>query len=163
MKKLNKLFVWVALGFMAVLPLLYGDYDSKEYPELNRAMGVVRYMSAERQLRRSSFYSVYPEGSPKQFVKWMFSPLGASFWPPAEGELEFSSDELKMMKNARIPILPEGVSLIAEKVDVGKGRQVVVRGEDQRQKLVVEAYLDPQVDSVLVAEWEFPLGGRKVD
>lgn len=55
MKHFEKLYVWAALGIIVVLPFLYMDYGSKEYPELNKAIRVVRYMSAERQLQRSAF------------------------------------------------------------------------------------------------------------
>jgi len=74
MKHFEKLYVWAALGIIVVLPFLYMDYGSKEYPELNKAICVVRYMSAERQLQRSAFRFTYPEGRPEQFVEWMFSP-----------------------------------------------------------------------------------------
>ncbi len=44
MKHFEKLYVWAALGIIVVLPFLYMDYGSKEYPELNKAIRVVRYM-----------------------------------------------------------------------------------------------------------------------
>ena len=39
-----------------------------------------------------------------------------------------------------------------------RGQQVVVRGDDERQMMVVEGYLDPQETPVLAKEWRFPLG-----
>ena len=85
MKHFEKLYVWAALGIIVVLPFLYMDYGSKEYPELNKAIRVVRYMSAERQLQRSAFRFTYTEGRPEQFVEWMFSPIGSAIWPPVAG------------------------------------------------------------------------------
>ena len=161
MKHFKKLCIGVALSFVAVLPFLYRDYGSSEYPELNQAIRVVRYISAERQLRSSTFRVVYPEGGPKQFVKWIFSPMGSALWPPTEGGLEFSAEELKMLQKTGIPVLPSGVSLMPEKVDAEGGRQLVMRGDDERQVLIVEGYLDPQATSVLVKEWQFPLGDTK--
>ncbi len=163
MKHFKKLTIWVALGFVAVLPFLYLDYGSSVYPELNQAIRVVRYISAERQLQSSAFRVVYPEGGPKQFVKWIFSPMGSALWPPTEGGLEFSVEELKMLQKTGTPVLPSGVFLMPEKVDVERGRQLVVRGDDERQVLIVEGYLDPHATSVLVKEWRFPLRGDKVN
>jgi len=159
MKHFNKLYVWAALGIMVVLPLLYMDYGPKEYPELNRAINVVRYMSADRQLKRTAFRLAYPEGTPEQFVKWMFSPMGSAVWPPFEGGGEFSQEEQKMLKQAGTPFFPSGVSVVAGILDVDRGQQVVVRGDDARQMLVVTGYLDPKSPPVLVKEW--PLHGQK--
>mgnify|MGYP001024804047 CR=1 FL=1 len=158
MKHFEKLYVWAALGIIVVLPFLYMDYGSKEYPELNKAIRVVRYMSAERQLQRSAFRFTYPEGRPEQFVEWMFSPIGSAIWPPVAGGGEFSQEEEKMIQKTGIPFLPSGVSLVSNKPDMDRGQQVVVRGDDERQMMVVEGYLDPQETPVLAKEWRFPLG-----
>lgn len=163
MRHFDKLYVWAVLGIVVVLPLLYMDHSPKEHPQLNQAVRVVRYMSAERQLQRSAFRSAYPEGRPEQFVKWIFSPMGSALWPPREGGGEFSREEQKMLKKTGIPFLPVNVALVAEQLDEERGQQVVVRGDDERQILVVEGYLDPQSDPVLVKEWRFPLGGQKAD
>jgi len=163
MKHFGKLYVWVALGIMMVLPLLYMDYGSKEYPELNKAIRVVRYMSAEHQLQRSAFTYIHPEGRPEQFVAWVFSPIGSAIWPPVEGGGEFSREEEKMIQKTGMPFLPSGVSLVPDKPDMDKGQQVVVRGDDERQMMIVEGYLDPQDAPVLVKEWRFSLGGNKAD
>lgn len=156
MKHFDKLYVWAALGIMVILPLLYMDYGPKEHPELNRAINVVRYMSADRQLKRTAFRLAYPEGTPGQFVKWMFSPMGSAVWPPFEGGGEFSQEEQRMLKKTGIPFLPSGVSMVARNPDMGRGRQVVVRGDDERQILVVEGYHDPEVPPALIMEWPFP-------
>jgi len=126
MKHFEKLYVWAALGIIVVLPFLYMDYGSKEYPELNKAIRVVRYMSAERQLQRSAFRFTYPEGRPEQFVEWMFSPIGSAIWPPVAGGGEFSQEEEKMIQKTGSPFLPSGVSLVSNKPDMDRGQQVVV-------------------------------------
>ena len=156
MRSFNKLYVWVALGIVIVLPLLYMDPSPKENPELNRAINVVRYMSADRQLKRTAFLMANPNASPEQFVNWMFSPMGAAVWPPFEKGGEFSQEEEKMIKKTGIPFFPAGVALVAITPDRSMGRQVVVRGDDERQMLVVEGYLDPKVPAVVVKEWMFP-------
>lgn len=155
MRRFDKLYVWAALGILLVLPLLYLDYGPKEHPELNRAISAVRYMSAERQLKRTTFRLTYPDGTPEEFVKWMFSPMGLAIWPPVTGGVEFSQEEEKMLRKAGQPFFPSGVSIVAMNPDEDKGRQVVVRGDDGRQMMVVEGYLDPKVPPVLVKEWRF--------
>lgn len=37
---------WGPVGVLLTLPLLYLDYGSSEYPELDRGVKVVRYLSA---------------------------------------------------------------------------------------------------------------------
>jgi len=162
MRHFNKLYVWVTLGIMAVLPLLYMDYSPKEHPDLIRAINVVRSMSADRQLKRTAFRLVYPVGTPEEFVQWMFSPMGSALWPPSEEEGEFSQEEVKMMKKADLPFLPSGISMVARNPDPARGRQVVVRGDDEKQMLVVEGYVDPKAPPVLTKEWRFP-GKKKAD
>jgi hypothetical protein len=156
MRYFDKLYVWAALGILIVLPFLFMDYGPKEHPELNRAINVVRYMSADRQLMRTAFRSVYPKSTPEKFVEWMFSPMGAAIWPPYEGGGEFSQEEQKMIQKAGMPFFPAGVSVVANNPDLDRGRQVVVQGDDERQMLVVEGYLDPKVPAVVVKEWMCP-------
>jgi hypothetical protein len=155
MQNFNKVYVWAALGFIVMLPLFYMDYGSKEYPELNRGINIVRHISSDRQLKRSAFPHIYPEGGPEKFVEWIFSPMGSSIWPATEGGVEFSLEEEKMMRKAGIPFLPSGISLVANNPDEDKERQVVISGDNELQMLIVEAYLDPKDDPVLVKEWRF--------
>ena len=55
-----------------------------------------------------------------------------------------------------MPFFPAGVSVVANNPDLDRGRQVVVQGDDERQMLVVEGYLDPKVPAVVVKEWMCP-------
>ncbi len=140
---------------MLILPLLYLDYGPKDFPKLNQAVNVVRYMSSDRQLERTTFRRSYPEGTPEEFVQWMFSSMGLAIWPPIEGGGEFSREEEKMMRKAGQPFFPSGVSIVANYPDADKGRQVVVTGDDVRRVLIVEGYLDPKTSPALVKEWKF--------
>ena len=119
---------------------------------MNKAIRVVRHMPAERQLQHSVFRFTYPEGRPEQFVEWMFFPIGSAIWPPVKGGGEFSKEEEKMIQKTGIPFLPSGVSLVSDKPDMDRGQQVVVRGYDERQMMVVVGCLDPQDALVLVME-----------
>ena len=162
-ERTDKISVWTLIGFIFVLPLLNIDCAPKENIELRKGIAVVRYMSAPRQLQRSAFWYAYPGGSPEQFVEWMFSPIGSAIWPPVEGGGEFSPEEEKMIQKTGVPFLPAGVFLVSGKPDIDRGQQVVVRGDDERQMMVVEGYLDPQDAPVLVKEWPFPRGEHKVN
>ena len=77
-ERTNKMYVWIAIGFLLVLPLFYFDFSPKENIELRKGIAAVRYMSAPRQLKRSSFQLTFPSGTSEQFLDWMFSPFGAS-------------------------------------------------------------------------------------
>lgn len=160
-ERTNKMYVWIGIGFLLILPLLYFDVSPKDHVELRKGIAVIRYLSAPRQLKRTAFQFTFPDERPKQFVEWMFSPMGSATWPPVEGGLEFSLEEEKMIRQTGIPFLPSGVSLVSDEPDMERGWQVVVRGDDKRQMLVVEGYVDPQDSPVLVKEWRFFLGGNK--
>lgn len=159
-ERTHKKFVWIALGFLLVLPLLYFDFSAKDHIELRKGFAVLRYLSAPRQLQHSTFRVTHPDGRPSQFVKWMFSPLGSSIWPPVEGGGEFSLEEESMIRKTGVPFLPAGVSLMSDEPDLGRGQQVVVRGDDERQMLIVEGYIDPLGAPVLIEEWRFSLMGK---
>ena len=152
-ERTNKMYVWIAIGFLLVLPLFYLDFSPKENIELRKGIAVVRYMSAPRQLQRSSFLLSYPDGTSEQFLSWMFSPLGAAEWPPYEGGLEFSAEEEAMIRKTGIPFIPANLVLIPQEPDLEKGKQVVIRAE--RGLLIVEGYENPEEPPVVVKQWPF--------
>ncbi len=125
-------------------------------PDLEQGIQVVRYMASKNQLRRSSFPVVYPEGKPSDFVKWMFSTFGTAEWPPSEDMAEMEPMILEQAKSIRMPIIPKGVSLVALKPDVSKGRQVVIMADDARGVLIIEGYADPEQPSVAQALIKIP-------
>jgi hypothetical protein len=47
--------------------------ESPEYPELENGVRVVRYMSAKRQLARSSFIALQKNKTASDFVDWIFA------------------------------------------------------------------------------------------
>ena len=149
----NKIYVWVAIGFLLSLPLFYADFGPKENIELRKGIAAVRYMSAPRQLQRSSFLLIYPNGTSEQFLSWMFSPLGIAEWPPYEGGLEFSSGEEAMIRKTGKPFLPANLVLISQEPDLEKGRQVVIRAD--RGLLIAEGYENPEEPPVVVKKWSF--------
>ncbi len=152
-ERTNKTYVWIAVGFLLVFPLFYYDFDSKENIELRKGIAAVRYMSAPRQLQRSSFLVAYPNGTSEQFLSWMFSPLGVAEWPPYEGGLEFSVEEESMIRKTGIPFIPTDLALIPQEPDLEKGRQVVIRAG--RGLLIAEGYENPTESPVVVKKWPF--------
>ena len=159
-ERTNKIYVWIGIGFILVLPLLYFDYGPKDNIELRKGIAVVRYMSAPRQLQRSSFLAAYPNGTPEQFLNWMFSPMGLAEWPPYEGGMEISPEEEKMIRKTGLPFIPAGLSLIAQEPDVERGRQVVIYADEEERLLVAEGYENPSEPPVIVKSWSFPEMGK---
>ncbi len=157
----NKIYIWLAIGFILMLPFFFYDSSPKDNVELRKGIAVVRYMSAQRQLQRSSFLATYPGGTPEQFLEWLFSPMGAAEWPPYEGGLEFSPEEEKMVRKAGMPFIPAGLLLVPHEPDTEKGMQVVISFDAETRSLIAEGYENPSNPPVLVKEWAFPeLGGR---
>ena len=152
-ERTNKIYVWIAIGFLLVLPLFYVDFGPKENIELRKGIAVVRYMSAPRQLQRSSFLLAYPNGTSEQFLSWMFSPMGVAEWPPYEEGLEFSPEEEAMIRKTGMPFIPANLVLIPQEPDLEKGRQVVIRAN--RGLLIAEGYESPEEPPVVVKKWIF--------
>lgn len=143
------------LGFLLMLPIFFVDWTGgREYPQLEKASRVVRYMSDPRQLKRSSFLVFYPQGKPSDFVSWMFSEIGAAEWPPSEWELD--GMEREGMRSAGIPIFPKEVGVFSnQRTDTA--RQIIVKANDSKGLIIVEGFLKPGQPSVLVKQWSFKL------
>lgn len=153
----SKMLPMVAgLGFLLMLPLFFMDWSGGgEYPQLEKAGRVVRFMSAPRQLRRSSFMVAYPEGKPSEFVSWMFSDMGAAEWPPSEWEL-MDEEERRALRAMGIPIIPKGVGIHSHLKKEGS-RQVIVKADDALGLVIIEGYLTPGQPPVLTKHWPFQL------
>ena len=145
----------VGLGFLLMLPMFFMDWSGGgDYPQLEKAGRVVRYMSAPRQLQRSSFIAFYPKGKPSEFLSWMFSEMGAAEWPPSEGELD--PMEREGMRSAGMPIIPTGVRIYSRLKKNGS-KQIVVKADNRRGLILIEGYLAPDQPVVLSKQWPFKL------
>jgi hypothetical protein len=148
--------LWIVVGFLLPMLLFFVDLDGSKNHQLKKGVQVVRYLSAERQLKRSSFM-VLKERKPSKFVDWLFSPLGIAEWPPWEdSHLEFDLDELKAMKKMGVPLIPKNLALVPLEVDPEKGRQIVVRADDQKRILIIEGFINPKDPPALKEEILFP-------
>jgi len=156
MAERSKIVPWaVGLAFLLMLPMFFMDWSSAgDYPQLERAGHVVRYMSTPSQLQRSSFIAFYPEGKPSDFVSWMFSEMGAAGWPPSEWELDPMEQE--GLRTAGIPIIPKDVRIYSRLKKDGS-KQIVVKADDGRGLLLIEGYLAPEQPPVVTKQWPFKL------
>lgn len=125
-------------------------------PELEQAADFVGWMLAPTNLARSTFPVVLPQGTPKQFVSWLFSTLGTADWPPSESTAKQHPDEAEMARAIGAPLFPDDVRIFHSKTDSSAGKQVVVKWDDGRNVVIVEGYIDPSQTPVLVKEWELP-------
>jgi len=144
-----------ACGIMLISPMLWWDYEEPEYPDLKKAVQVVRYISSPDQIEQYSFLDIEGEKSPSQFVRWMFSTLGTAEWFVQEDSTEFSPDELSEAQRTAA-VMPKNVSLFPNRAKPGRKKQVVVKSDDQRGMIIVEAYLNPRKSPAFVREWPFP-------
>jgi len=155
--KSNQISIWIGIGFLLMLPLFYMDFSDTEYPALQKAEQVVRHVSSQRQLKRSSFSALDGEKSPSRFVQWMFSTLGYAEWYLVDAPGEFGVEELKMIEKRGIPLIPPEVSIVPHKPNLERGKQVVVKADDTRNILMVESYMDPRKPPTRTNEWEFSI------
>lgn len=154
---------------MLVLPLtIYGTFfflkdccEPEGDPELRIGIQLVRYMSAPWQLKRSSFLAVYPNGKPSEFVNWMFSPFGTAEWPPTEAMVEMDEMEGMQARSIGAPILPKGVKMSPFKLNPDSGKQVVIKADDVKGMILVEAFLDPNLPPEIQDSWLLKLPKKK--
>lgn len=125
-------------------------------PELEAGAEVVHFMMLPRNLSRSTFTAVLPNGTPRQFVSWLFSDLGAAEWPESEAMAESDPMVKEQAQAIRAPLVPKNVAFFHTAPHPGKGKQMVIKWDDARRVVIVEGYVDPEKPPVLVREWEFP-------
>lgn len=130
--------------------------DPSAPPELEQAADFIAWMLVPGNLSRSTFPVVLPQGTPKQFVSWLFSTLGTAEWPPSESMARQYPDEAEMARAIGAPLFPDDVRIFHSKTDSSAGKQIVVKWDDGRNVVIVEGYLDPTQPPVLLKEWELP-------
>ena len=113
-------------------------------------------MSAKRQIERSSFLFVFPEGKPSDFVNWMFLTLGTAEWPDSEAMAEMDPIIREQAKSIRAPLIPKDVGIVPLAPNPAFGKQVVVKFDNNRHLLIVEGYLDFKGTPVITRELKFP-------
>ena len=125
-----------------------------EPPDLHQAVASINWELAEYNISRSMFAVVLPNGTPRQWVSYYFSPMGASEHVPSE---EHATEEDRGMARAlRAPLWPKGVAAVHTKPNPSLGRQIVLKWNDAKGVVIVEAYLDPNGKPEFVREFPLP-------
>lgn len=152
MKRLRRLSGFFILVFL----LLSCAGGESAPPELEQASDFIAWMLAPVNLSRSTYPVVLPDGTPKQFVSWLFSTMGVAEWPPDEAMAKQHPDEAEMARAIGSPLLPTGVRFVHTRPDSSAGKQLVLKWDDARNVVIAEGYLDPSQPPVLTKEWTLP-------
>lgn len=138
-----------------LLPLLWIACSGESNPpELVQGARVVKWMMAEKNLERSAYAYLLPNGTPRQFVSYLFSSIGSAEWPMEEESNEGISQE--EAQAIRMPLLPKGVRFTHSKPNPSFGKQIVLKWDDARNVVIVEGYLDPTLPPDLTREFTLP-------
>jgi hypothetical protein len=153
MKRVSILFISIF-----VMDFLLCSCAGENIPKpLERAIQAAEQMTSRGNLEQSAFYAIFPQGTPQQFVSFLFSDIGAAERPPVEGSGELSQDEEESMRNAYMPIWPAGIGMTHSKPDAELGMQVVWKWDDSRRVIILEGYVDPTQPPVIVRETDLPI------
>ncbi|GEM_PF-3399964 len=125
--------------------------------DLDRAAKVIRFMSEEYKLEKTSFPALYPNCLPSEFVKWVFSEKGKAEWPDSLDNDDSNPDVRNKAFKQGAPIVPRSVQFFAGKTDPNGGRQLIVKANDAARTIIVEGYGDPKKKPDLKREWDLPL------
>ena len=125
-----------------------------EPPDLHQAVASIHWELSEYNISRSMFAVVLPNGTPRQWVSYYFSPMGASEHAPSEEHA--TEEDREMAKALRAPLWPKGVAAVHTKPNPSLGKQIVLKWDDARGVVIVEAYIDPGRDPEFVREIALP-------
>lgn len=129
--------------------------DSIE-PKLEQALQTAEQLTSEGWLERSMFFAVFPQGTPRQYVSFLFSDMGAAESPPVQGSGEFGREEEESMGRTFMPVWPAGVGMSHTRPDPKMDMQIVWKWDDVRRTIILEAYLNAKSSPVAVRETPFP-------
>ena len=144
---------WVFAALLTGLLHAGCGSSSPPPPELEKGVAVIQYFSSPRYLNQSMFAATSATWKPSELVSYIFSDMGAAEWPPGENA---SAMEKEQARAARTPLIPADVRLVPLRPDARYQKQVVVKADDARGKVMVEGYVDPAKKPVLTREWDMP-------
>lgn len=139
------------LHALAILLMLAACDNIGPPPELKRGVQLIRWMTAPAQLSKS-MYSTIQDGKASTWVNYFFSDMGAAEWPESEEAAERNPAIAEQAKSAGLPLAPKGVAFAADKPNPAKGRQIVLKADDARSVIIVEAYDTSSAKPLLVDE-----------
>lgn len=140
-----------ALALMLALTACGGSAP----PELQRGVQMIRWMTAPMHLPRS-MYSAIQDGKASTWVSYFFSDMGAAEWPESEESAARDPMIKEQAKAVGMPLAPKGVTFAANAPNPAKGKQIVLKADDARGVIIVEAYNNPSSKPLLVEEIPLP-------
>jgi hypothetical protein len=143
----------VLLLFILLLQSCSKDPNVKELEQAARA---VEQMVEPFYANRSSFFVVLPSGTPRQYVSWFFSSMGASEWPPVDKPSEFAQEELDALRQIGMIFRPVDVYYRHSKPDTAVRKQIVMKWDDSEGLVILEGYLDPTQEPILTRSFKLP-------
>jgi hypothetical protein len=113
------------------------------HADLRQSAEAMLWTAAPRQLRRSQFTALFPQGTPSQLVSYLFSTIGTAEWPESASRVAQDPELREMTRLMHMPLLADGIRVTHTSPKLELGRQIVVRADDAKQRIIVEGYADP--------------------
>ena len=126
--------------------------------DLQQAKNVIANILSPFELHNSMFPAAYPDCKPSEFVHYIFSDLGAIEMPesrPASAAKESGAGAIAGYIYTGLP-WPEGVAMIPLSPDPQRGRQIVLKPDDEHAILTIELYEDPSQEAVAHFDVDVP-------
>ena len=124
--------------------------------DLVTAALILRDMMSEANLDRAGFLKAFPDAKPSDFVRFIGSEQGNVLWPPREESPFADEDEIALSRARGETLIPRGIAFRRGSPDPNQSRQIVYRADEARGEVVVEGYLAPDAEPVLVYRWRLP-------
>ncbi|PIQ95619.1 MAG: hypothetical protein COV67_13915 [Nitrospinae bacterium CG11_big_fil_rev_8_21_14_0_20_56_8] len=123
--------------------------------DLDQGIAFIRYMTGKGFIQESTFM-MNSAKTPSKFVEWLLSDFGKAEWPGIKPTDINPNVPLKQKIDVMAPKRPETVAFVADTPDDSLGKQIVLRGDDAKNVLILSAYADPKQSPVMVVEIPFP-------
>lgn len=136
---------------LGILALFSTACQSAPDPDLKQANAAIAKMTVDRTLTKSCFSVVYPDGEASDFVKYLFSDLGAAEWPIAFDEME--EEQFKAIGQ---PLLPRNVTVSPSKRNQPNSKEIVLIADNANRAVLVQGYVAESNEVAFEAQW--PLG-----
>jgi hypothetical protein len=143
--------------FAAASIILFSCTSDKIPEPLERALQTAEQMASKGMLEQSAFYSIFPEGTPHQFVSFLFSDIGAAERPPVEGSGEINPEDQELVPRGLMPVWPANVGMTHSNPDTALGMQVVWKWDDAQRMIILEGYVDPTQPPVAIRKTVLPI------
>jgi hypothetical protein len=150
--------LFIRFSFFAATSIVLFSCESNKIPEpLERALQTAEQMTSKGMLEQSAFYAIFPEGTPRQFVSFLFSDIGAAERPPVEGSGEINPEDQETLLRGKMPVWPANVGMTYSNPDTALGMQVVWKWDDAQRMIILEGYLDPAQPPVAIRKTSLPI------